>query len=581
MPPTKTDTGHGSLFDLFPDRPSAVHGGARFDEGFGLQDKDSPKGALFDEFGAPAHDDGGHSELWDEFAPWRELELHGGQLYDEAFAQRSAHETERGPLFDLFQPGTQAKFIFDGQDAEGIVQGATDDAILVQPRGGGDVVEVGLEQFLAYASPSVSKATTRAPRSSAEAPSASSADARGGQRGAAPSPGRPVEPTPQGQYTEPRSGIPEGAMSIVDQLKSVLDGIDVQKISEIAKAYGDSPGAFTVEHKRGLGHIVFAPGSAAPHSIHPRPEEAHTAATRLNHHLVSVLNTAATQSGSPSRWSHSRDTNGQHHITEGRVMKTGAPASDVAKEHIGFDELVKRLVKEGRSEEKAKAIAAAIGRRKYGEKGMEAKAEAAKTAGLPSDVLKNYSVWGRVAKEVTVAETAVQAQEGAAPFAGDHGAGSYCPECRATKKKLTDDGRCPDCNTVLKAHDGGVARREKGDGNGSAESSEGAGVAEKTLDDLRKAFGAGGDARPGGQTVTLTGKPEEEDAREGQATSDPSGPEIPERPHAETDHHEDGSKPGTCPHCGQALSELDRKTEEGAPAHKCLEGFMDALKVAA
>ena len=208
-------------------------------------------------------------------------------------------------------------------------------------------------------------------------------------------------------------------------------------------------------------------------------------------------------------------------------------------------------------------------------------------ARLPSELLKSHSEWAgmtSVAKEVTVAQTAIQGEDGAAILAGAKGAGAYCPECRESKGKLTDDGRCPDCQTALKAHDGSKpVSREKGDGNGDAESSAGKGVSEKafgTIGDLRKAFGATGDPGTGGQTVTLTGRDEPDSASDrGKAKSDPAGPEVPEREHKDSDHHSNGSGiPATCPHCGQAIAELNAKADQGAPTHKCLGGTIDTLK---
>lgn len=489
MAPTKTDTGHGSLYDLFPERPQAVHGGARFDEGFNLQDKGAPKGASYDEFGTPSGpDNGDHGQLWDQWG-WKDMpDIHGGLLYDDGFASSTANTSKQGNLFDLFQPSTQVKFIYDGKDSEGIVDHVDGEDVFVRQRGSANVIPVGLSQFLAFRSPSLDNTAVMAERSDAEAPSAWSPDAHGGGRGLGEPYGQPIASTPQGGATQERSGIPGGSMNIVDQLKSMFDSNDVQK------------------------------------------------------------------------------------------------------EHIGFDAMVEKLEGQGHSSEKAKAIAASIGRKKYGAKGMEAKSEAAKTVRLPSELLKSYSEWSgvtTVAKEVTVAETAIQAEEGATPFAGSKGAGSYCPECRV-KVKPSEDGRCPTCQMALKAHEGHkIVPREKGDGNGSAEDSSGPGVSEKTsvLDDLRKAFGASADPMAGGQTDTLTGKPEQKDANKGQAKSDPSGPNIPERSHAESDHHEDKSKPRVCPHCGEPLKELDEKTNEGAPsnvapnvAHKCLEGLLDTLK---
>jgi hypothetical protein len=491
MAPTKTDTGHGNLFDIFPERPQAIHGGARFDEGFNLQSKGAPNGPSFDEFRPSTEPDNGeHGMLWDEWG-WKDMpELHGGLLYDDGFASPTANTSKQGNLFDLFQPSTQVKFIYDGKDSEGIVDHVDGEDVFVRQRGSANVVPVGLSQFLAFRSPSLDNTAVVAERSDAEAPSAWSPDAHGAGREAGEPYGQPVMPTPQGQAMQERSGIPEGSMNIVDQLKSMFDSNDVQK------------------------------------------------------------------------------------------------------EHVGFAEMVKKLEGQGHSNEKAKAIAASIGRKKFGAKGMEARAEAAKTQRLPSEILKSCSEWSgvtSVAKEVTVAEAAIQAEEGAAPFSGSKGAGSYCPECRVNVKP-SEDGRCPTCQMALKAHERHkIVPREKGDGNGSAEDSAGKGVAEKTsiLDDLRKAFGAGGDPMAGGQTNTLTGKPEQKDSNKGQAKSDPLGPSVPERAHAESDHNEDKSKPKTCPYCQQPLKELDDKTEEGAPsnvepdiAHKCLEGLLDTLKMA-
>ncbi len=493
MPPTKTDTGHGGLYDLFPEHSQSLHGGARFDEDFGLQAKGARKGALFDEFGTPKAADSSHGEIWDEWREWTTMpDLHGGFLYDEGFGEHTANEGERGPLFDLFQAGTQVKFIFDGKDSEGIVQGTTPDGVTVKPRKGGDAVEVGLSQFLAYRSPSIDNAGTRPQPSSAEAPSARDSTAHGAGRKGAPDIGSPIAHVEPGGSNRGRSPV-SADWSTVDHLKSILDGNDVQK----------GPGVMGC----------------------PRCGSESTKVTGGVHSCGSCEHA----------WS----------ITGNRVtpLKMGKPL-------------------------------------------------ATKTGASALDVLK--ADLGIVAKEVTVAETAIRAEEGRSTLAGAKGAGSYCPECREKKGKLTEDGRCPDCNTVLKAHEEGRIPREKGDGNGSSESSAEKGVAEKTLstvEDLRKAFGASGDPDVGGQTVTLTGREEPSTTTDrGQAKSDPSGPGVPEREHKESDHHGDlKGQPTTCPHCGQPMAELDRKTEEGAPsnpapggaAHKCVEGFLSTLKVAA
>lgn len=491
MAPTKTDTGHGGLFDLFPERPQAVHGSNLYDEGFQLQNKPAvPHGRNFDEWGTPTADSA-HGERWDEFG-WKDMpEFHGGTLYDEGFASPSANESTRGPLYDLFQPSTRVKYIFDGKDAEGIVQGVTQAGdVVVQPRGGNGAVEVGVSQFLQYSSPSVDNAATKAPPSTAEAPSARKSTARGAGRQAAPDTGSPVSrvaPGP-GNPDARNTGVPTGLMSTVDHLKSMFGGNDIEKTDGVMGC--------------------------------PRCGGGTTKVTGGVHSCVSC--------------DHAWSVTGNH-VTP---LKTGKPL-------------------------------------------------ATKSVRLPSELLKSHSEWvgmTSVAKEVTAAQAAIQGEDGAAILAGRRGAGSYCPECRESKGKLTDDGRCPDCQTALKAHDGSKpVSREKGDGNGDAESSAGKGVAEKAsgmLDDLRKAFGATGDPGTGGQTVTLTGRDEPDSASDrGKAKSDPSGPTVPEREHKDSDHHSSGSGiPTTCPHCGQAIAELNAKAEQGAPTHKCLGGTLDTLK---
>lgn len=523
MPPVKTDTGHGGLYDLFPEHAQSTHGGNLFDEGFGLQDKPAgPHGRNFDDFTAERGGTG-HGELWDEFAAWKPVtDIHGQLLYDEGFASPTAHASEHGPLFDLFQAGTQVRFIFDGKDAEGIVQGVTPDGVTVQPRGGGNAVEVGLQQFLEFASPSLENASTVAPRSTADSPSAWDSTAHGAGRTGAPEPGQPVAPVAPGPGNPDAraEGIPAGSLSIVDSLKSVLDDTDIAK-----------------------GGMGFGGDSAKlPCEVH------HVKDVDFNHHVLWQHPAKGQQVGLVT---HS--DRGSTHVRLKPSGNVDGPSTRVARAHISHI-----FQSDGSGYRPLKGGPAHVG----------------KTA--PSDLVKSYSLFGRpdIAKDVTAAETAVQAENAAAVF---------CPECRSSKRTVSKDGRCPDCNTVLKAHDGsGAVPREKGDGNGSSESSAGKGVAEKTstVDDLRKAFGASGDAQPGGQTDTVTGR-EKPVKTTGKATSDPTGPDVPAREHKSTDHHEDGEGARSCPFCGQAIAELDTKAEEGAPTHKCIESFLDTLKVAA
>lgn len=706
--PAKPGHAHGALFDQFPQGLQSLHGGARFDEGFQLQDKSAPKGDKFDEFGQPSDpDQTGHGPVWDEWG-WKDMpDIHGGLLFDDGFREDTANETSRGPLFDLFEPSTQVKFIYDGQDAEGIVnQVRSDGVVMVTPRRGGKPVEVGLEQFLAYRSPSMDNAGTTAERSEAEAPSAWSPVARGGDHNtvptpsdagvptSAPDPGSPVEATPQGMATEPRSST-DVDWSPIQSLKTALgDELDVTKADSNGyrmERHGDigdgEGGGIRDMHQHFAGQRFigrsyrFSPGGSikAQHT-HPRsgamtylgehpdhehahkvirahdesdaaksepsaldvlkaavtPDEWENHASAASGHLRQALRTSS--GGSPhfnralthlnDAREHQRSAAGArgamvgyhqglrnhsttraHESTEmgiaaehgaggdtthaqrasthlGTIRKEYGELLDVLKEHIGFDAMVAKLEGEGHSAEHAKRIAASIGRKKYGAKGMEAKAAAAeKTVRLPSELLKTCSVFDgepAVRKEVTVAESAIQAQEGASTLAGGKGAGStYCPECRE-QKSLTDDGRCPDCNMVLDSHEPGKAKREKGDGNGQGESSAPTGKTFATVEDLAKAFGAAGDPGAGGQTVTSDGKPGDRGKKTRQAEGFPSDEPVEQRSTPESDHNstteESHSAGGTCPHCGKPLKELDEKAEQGAPAHKCVEGFLEVLK---
>jgi ssDNA-binding Zn-finger/Zn-ribbon topoisomerase 1 len=581
MAPTKTDTGHGPLFDSFPDRPQSLHGGAKFDEGFNLQPKGKEKGRNFDEFGQPiAPENGAHGEVFDDWREWDSMpDSHGGTLFDEGFDSPSANETSRGPLFDLFEPSTQVKFIYDGQDSEGIVDHVREDGmVMVTPRGGGSAVEVDLGQFLGYRSPSMDNASTVADRSTAESPSAWDQIAHGAKRGAAPDPGRPVETVSEGPgNTNSRSDI-SADWSIVDHLKTMLGGDDVEKVA---------------------GYHMHLKDGFARHTLHGKQ-----------------IGTSRSMGG-----------------TEGGVVAHHKQGESLI--HIGnfpSHELAHTAI--------------------LGAHGAMGKT---RTVALPSELLKSHSEWAGVttiAKDISSAEVAVQAQDGAAPFAGSKGAGTYCPECRKTCKP-TEDGRCPNCQQTLKAHEGHkIVPREKGDLNGTAENSatktsamddlhkamtgvssmkprgsgmlhldgarvigtsrpapaggvhahHGIGDAKvflgkfgshkaahtaivgrehvtKSLDEVRKAFGAAGDPGAGGQTVTTDGSDYSRGQQKGQATSDPEDVEIPERAHPDSDHHSNMSGvPTSCPHCGEVIAQLDAKAEQGAPAHKCIEGLLGVVK---
>lgn len=635
MPPTKDNTGHGALFDVFPDRPQSLHGGAKFDEGFNLQSKDAPKGRNFDEWGNPSAPPADHGPVWDEWG-WKDMpDSHGGILFDEGFGSPSANETSKGPLFDLFEPSTQVKFIYDGQDAEGIVDHVRGDgAVMVTPRAGGSAVEVGLEQFLAYKSPSVDNVGTTADRSQAEAPSAWDATAHGAPRGGTPDPGRPVEAVSEGPGNpDARSEIPAD-WSTVDHLKSVLVGDDVAKsprkettspLDVLKSGLGESDG-WDSHARSAKEHLGMALRTAVGGKPHFERASTHLSEAREHHRAVAYQTQPAMinhrKALRDNSLSHARDSTLMGHTAE------HASGGDV--HHAG--QAVKQLDAIHKPATQKTATPAIR---------------------LPSDVLKSYSIAFAgatgVAKDVTVAETAVQAENGAAVF---------CPECRKSAKP-TEDGRCPTCQQTLKAHEGHkIVPREKGDGNGSSEDSSGKGVAEKTsvlkdmhkafqvphpigskmrysplggpnrglstpvtvthhepggtygvrhpsgaqqsgiphhellggiaktstIEDLRKAFGAGGDSDTNSGT-TWDGSEHSTGQQKGQATSDPGDVEIPQREHPDSDHHSNMSGvPTTCPHCGEVIAQLDAKTAEGAPAnveptaHKCLQAFLTTVK---
>lgn len=220
------DTDRGALFDRFPSQSESVHGGALFDSGFTLQTLEQAHGRLHDQFGISRTEES-HGERFDDFG-WRELPTIHGSLFDEDFASEADGEAH-GSWFDVFAGGNQVRYVIEGRDYEGTVLNTERDFALVQPAGGGDPVEVGLSQFLAYRTPNKDQASPEIPASTAQAPSAHSADAHGGPRATAPSPGRPDSPTPRGQHTDARAGIPEGIMDSTLHLKSLPDDLDVEK----------------------------------------------------------------------------------------------------------------------------------------------------------------------------------------------------------------------------------------------------------------------------------------------------------------------------------------------------------------
>lgn len=552
MAPTKTDTGHGNLFDIFPERPQAIHGGARFDEGFNLQSKGAPKGASFDEFGVPSEPDNGeHGMLWDEWG-WKDMpELHGGLLYDEGFASPAANASSRGPLYDLFQPSTQVKFIYDGKDSEGIVDHVDGEDVFVRQRGSANVVPVGLSQFLAFRSPSLDNTAVVAERSDAEAPSAWSPDAHGAEREGGEPYGQPIAPTPQGQAMQERSGVPEGSMNIVDQLKSMFDPNDIQKTktppvsvrpktqmlpSELLKSCSEWSGVTSVAKEVTVAEAAIqAEEGAAPFS------------------------------GSKGAGSYCPECRVNVKPSEdGRC-----PTCQMAlKAHEGH-KIVPREKGDGNgsAEDSAgKGVA---------EKSILDGLDVSKSGGYGMSLKDGFATHTFGGKKIGESRSLGGAKGGVAAYHKQGGAMNHIGTFPSHEVSHT---------AIRSMHEGIHASPAAAQRAWTSAAMKGT-TKTSVLDDLRKAFGAGGDPMPGGQTNTLTGKPEQKDSNKGQAKSDPSGPMVPERAHAESDHNEDKSQPRTCPHCGEPLKELDDKTSEGAPsnvepdvAHKCLEGLLDTFK---
>lgn len=190
---------HGPLHDEFPAQARDPHG-AQQDEGYGSSTAQSGKhGAKYDDFDRhPTAQTGKHGTLFDEF-DWKVVPPQHGQNFDTDFAQPAMLDgVDHGNWYDVFRGGrVEVKYIFGGKDYEGTVQHTGQGFVTVQSYGrnqGGDRHDISLGQikelrrFTKLGGPDEDRHPTATPGntpapftpSSAEAPSAHDAKARGG-----------------------------------------------------------------------------------------------------------------------------------------------------------------------------------------------------------------------------------------------------------------------------------------------------------------------------------------------------------------------------------------------------------------
>lgn len=189
---------HGPLYDEFGAQAHDPHGPQQ-DEGYGHSTADPAKDTYGDGR-QPVAQSGKYGTLMDEFG-WKPVPASHGQNYDADFAQPAMLDgVDHGSWYDVFRGGhTEIKYIFDGHDYEGSVQEVGAGEVTVQAYGqnqGGGRHTIGLGQMKELrrmtrlggpaedrrpaATPGNTPARQRA--SSAEAPSAHNAKARGGGR---------------------------------------------------------------------------------------------------------------------------------------------------------------------------------------------------------------------------------------------------------------------------------------------------------------------------------------------------------------------------------------------------------------
>jgi transcription elongation factor Elf1 len=191
-------TDHGPQFDEFYRRPEHSHNGSEFDGDFHSDPgrQAGAHGERFDEFEQMARVDR-YGERWDEDG-WRTMPAKHGQQFDQDFGIHAALDAgEHGTWQDVFRGGTQVRYIYGGQDLEGVVLHCERTHVIVAPRhthaNGGQRHELGLGQIkeLRHATnsgapsrpqgPTAQPGNTPAPltASDAHAPSAHDATASG------------------------------------------------------------------------------------------------------------------------------------------------------------------------------------------------------------------------------------------------------------------------------------------------------------------------------------------------------------------------------------------------------------------
>lgn len=195
-------TDHGPLHDEFGAQATDPHG-AHQDESYGHSTAQAGRhGRLYDEgYTHPTAASGKHGALFDEFG-WKAVDAGHGQNFDTDFSRPAMLDgVEHGTWFDIFRGdrSVEIKYIFDGRDYEGTVLEVGAGEVTVQSYGqnqGGARHTIGLGQMKELrrmtrlggpdedrhptASPGNTPARQRA--STAEAPSAHDAKAKGGGR---------------------------------------------------------------------------------------------------------------------------------------------------------------------------------------------------------------------------------------------------------------------------------------------------------------------------------------------------------------------------------------------------------------
>lgn len=140
---------HGPQHDDFRAQSVDQHGGAAYDERFNNfpAAHTNSHGKLFDKFSQRPGVER-YGEKWDEF-PWKDMPVLHGTHYDEGFDSPSFDADKHGQLHDVFD-GARVRYMYGGQDVEGIVLHTERDFAAVESREG-DRHEVAIDQLLAYA----------------------------------------------------------------------------------------------------------------------------------------------------------------------------------------------------------------------------------------------------------------------------------------------------------------------------------------------------------------------------------------------------------------------------------------------